>query len=351
MYLAAALDGFGAHPAAWHRSGTAGLYDPARVVAMARLAEEGRLDLVTLDDQQPVTAAGGVPHGALDASLVLATAAGATVHLGLFATGVATGDPVVAAARIATFDRVTGGRGGWRPRVALTDEERRRATEDPERYAAFTEERFAQATDFTGAVTELWAAWREDDRSGPRRVVRRGGAFGVDACPKVPVLPSGPPLTAVLAHFSTPYRLAARHADLVFVTPFSRDDVVAVLTEVRAHCAEQERGPVPLTVLADLDVVLADTEAEAAARRSALDALAPQVSDAATFTGTPAGLADLLEEWHSDGGVDGFRLRPAVLSEDLPKVVSGLVPVLRERGLCKTAYGTSLRSRLRSGAP
>jgi alkanesulfonate monooxygenase SsuD/methylene tetrahydromethanopterin reductase-like flavin-dependent oxidoreductase (luciferase family) len=120
--------------------------------------------------------------------------------------------------------------------------------------------------------------------------------------------------------------------------------------------AEQElagRGGETLHVFADLLVLLDDTEAAATARLVRLDATAgrPLKSDAHVFTGTPAGLADLLVEWAA-AGLSGFRLRPAALPHDLDAVVDGLVPELERRGLTAAAQtaaaqtAPSLRTRL-----
>ncbi|MFH9835475.1 hypothetical protein ACH4NC_29830 [Streptomyces sp. NPDC017201] len=53
--------------------------------------------------------------------------------------------------------------------------------------------------------------------------------------------------------------------------------------------------------------------------------------------GAEAGLLDFVT-WFLDGGADGFRLRPAVLPDDLDAIVAGLVPVLQRRGLFRTGY-------------
>ena len=60
-------------------------------------------------------------------------------------------------------------------------------------------------------------------------------------------------------------------------------------------------------------------------------------SDAEVFAGTPAQLADLIEEWHT-AGATGFRLRPAVLPHDLTRITDGLVPELQRRGVFRDAY-------------
>ena len=65
----------------------------------------------------------------------------------------------------------------------------------------------------------------------------------------------------------------------------------------------------------------------------------------ATSVTTPAALADTLLSWRR-AGLDGYRLRPAVLPTDLDAIVDGLVPELQSRGGFRTAYGEStLRAR------
>jgi alkanesulfonate monooxygenase SsuD/methylene tetrahydromethanopterin reductase-like flavin-dependent oxidoreductase (luciferase family) len=92
-------------------------------------------------------------------------------------------------------------------------------------------------------------------------------------------------------------------------------------------------------VFADLVVFLDRTADAAAARRQRLDDLAgaPSESDALIFTGTPAGLADLLLDWRR-AGLSGFRLRPAAIPHDLRQITDVLVPELQARGAFRTAY-------------
>jgi alkanesulfonate monooxygenase SsuD/methylene tetrahydromethanopterin reductase-like flavin-dependent oxidoreductase (luciferase family) len=87
-------------------------------------------------------------------------------------------------------------------------------------------------------------------------------------------------------------------------------------------------------------VVFLDEDASAAAdRRARLDELAGAefTSDARIFTGTPAELADLVQEWHA-AGLSGMRLRPAGVAHDLPLITRGLVPELQRRGAFRTEY-------------
>ncbi len=55
------------------------------------------------------------------------------------------------------------------------------------------------------------------------------------------------------------------------------------------------------------------------------------------FAGTAVQLADLLLDWR-EGGLAGFRLRPAALPHDLAQITDVLVPELQRRGAFRTAY-------------
>jgi alkanesulfonate monooxygenase len=70
------------------------------------------------------------------------------------------------------------------------------------------------------------------------------------------------------------------------------------------------------------------------------------------FVGSPATVADRLEEWIDETDVDGFNLAFAVRPETFTDVADLLVPELQRRGRYKTAYreGT-LREKLFGGAP
>jgi alkanesulfonate monooxygenase SsuD/methylene tetrahydromethanopterin reductase-like flavin-dependent oxidoreductase (luciferase family) len=134
----------------------------------------------------------------------------------------------------------------------------------------------------------------------------------------------------------------ARAADVGYVTPHDAEQARAIVAEIRAEQKAAGRAGELLHVFGDLVVFLDDDPAAATARRERLDALAgaPYTSDALVFTGTPAQLADLLQELSRSGGLTGFRLRPAVAGHDLPAITRGLVPELQGRGAFRRAYET-----------
>ena len=56
--------------------------------------------------------------------------------------------------------------------------------------------------------------------------------------------------------------------------------------------------------------------------------------------GTPEQIAELMEDWFIDGAADGFNLMPPVLPAMLEVFVAEVVPLLRKRGLFRSAYTT-----------
>jgi alkanesulfonate monooxygenase SsuD/methylene tetrahydromethanopterin reductase-like flavin-dependent oxidoreductase (luciferase family) len=137
------------------------------------------------------------------------------------------------------------------------------------------------------------------------------------------------------------------------VTPADTADVAGWVADVRRAEVEVGRGGEPLRIFADLVVFLAPTAEAAAARKARLDGWDGRTyrSDAACFVGTPAGLVDQLLAWQSSG-IEGFRLRPAVIGADLDAIVGEVVPILQARGVYGTAYeGGTLRERFGLGRP
>ena len=63
-----------------------------------------------------------------------------------------------------------------------------------------------------------------------------------------------------------------------------------------------------------------------------------------TFAGTPEQVADLIEDWFTDGAADGFNIMPPLLPAMLDVFSAEVIPLLQRRGLFRTAYeGKTLR--------
>lgn len=386
LHLAVALDGAGWHPAAWREDDARPdeLLTPGYWTDLVAEAEAGLLDLVTIEDSLALqTSHWGRDdertdevRGRLDAVLVAARVAPLTSHVGLVPTVVTTHtEPFHVSKAIATLDFVGLGRAGLRVQVSTRAHEARLvgrrpvpvhgwADRDRDDVRALIRELFDEAADHVEVQRRLWDSWEDDaeirdvatgrfvDVDKLHYVDFEGASFSVRGPSITPRPPQGQPLVVLLAHEALPYRLAARAGDVVLVTPHSDADVGRIVAEVRAAEAAVDRAD-PLVVLGEVLVVLGDDAAHAEARLARLEERAGRGlrTDAETFVGTAAGLADLLEA-RADAGLAGFRLRPATLPGDLRRITRDLVPELQRRGRFRTAYddvGVPHRLRARFG--
>nr|WP_107438343.1 MULTISPECIES: LLM class flavin-dependent oxidoreductase [Streptomyces] len=359
LHLAVALDGAGWHPAAWREPGArpAELFTARYWADVVAEAEAGLLDFVTFEDGLALqSSAAAEPdartdrvRGRLDAVLTAARIAPLTRHIGLVPSVTATHtEPFHISKAIATLDYVSRGRAGLRVQTSGLPYEARHfgRREFPAPVGELAEE----AADHVEVVRRLWDSWEDDaeirdvatgrfvDRDKLHYIDFEGPHFSVRGPSITPRPPQGQPLVTASAGTVAP---RAALVDLVYVTP--RD-----LDEARAAAAVLPPPPGLRHVFADLTVFLDEDGPAAAARRDRLDRVAgaPTPTDAATFSGTPAELADLLQEWR-ETGLTGFRLRPGVMAHDLPAITRRLVPELQRRGVFRSTYeASSLRGLL-----
>jgi len=381
LHLAVALDGAGWHPAAWRepdaRPGellTAGYWTD-----IVQESERGLLDFVTIEDTlawQPSRLAvddrTDQVRGRLDAVQIAARVAPLTRHVGLVPTVTVTyTEPFHTSKAIATLDYVSSGRAGLRPLVSSRRSEARHfgrrdlpelrlADRHRPEVVQLMSDLFDEGADYVEVVRRLWDSWEDDaeirdvatgrfiDRDKLHYIDFEGRWFHVRGPSITPRPPQGQPPVMALAHAAIPFRLAARAADVVYVTPRDADHARDVVREVRAEQAAAGRSGEPLLIFADLLVFLDDDTPSAAGRKGRLDTLAGAelVSDARVFVGTPSKLADLLAVWR-EAGLAGFRLRPGAIPGDLRAITRGLVPELQRRGLFRHQYeAATLRGQL-----
>ncbi|MFE7289515.1 LLM class flavin-dependent oxidoreductase [Streptomyces noursei] len=332
-------------------------YDAAHHIALARLAERGTLDFVTLGDRF-----GGAGP---DALAVLARIAPATERIGLVPTVTTTHtEPFHVSTAVATLDWVSRGRAGWTVEASTTETEaalvgRPHAlasapTGREPRQTAPAAAVWSEAGEVADVVGLLWDSWEDDaeirDRATGRFVDRAklhhvdftGRTFAVRGPSIVPRPPQGRPVTVVDATGETGgpdgadgapvgagpepggarWEVAAARADVALVRAEDPQTAGTARTALHARARALGRDPDRLLVLASLPVEL----------HSPADA---------------AGLADLLGDWFAQGAADGFHLRPADPGRDLTRFVETTVPLLRERGLFRRSYeGTTLREHL-----
>ncbi|MER7203208.1 LLM class flavin-dependent oxidoreductase, partial [Streptomyces sp. NPDC000188] len=372
-HLDVALDGAGWHPAA-RREPVARpreLLTAAYWTDLVVEAERGLLDFVTIEDALGLQSSSfsepdgrtDQVRGRLDAVLIAARVAPLTRRIGVVPTVVATHtEPFHISKAIATLDYVSTGRAGLRVQITARQNEAahfgrrtfppfRKEDYDTPAVQEVVADAIDEAADYVEVVRRLWDSWEDDaeirdvatgrfvDRDKLHYIDFEGRHFGVKGPSITPRPPQGQPIVSALAHSTVPYRLVARAADIGYVTPHDAGQARATVEEIRVEQTAAGRADETLHVFGDLVVFLDDDPAEAAARRERLDDLAgyPYTSDARIFTGSPAQLADLLQDLQSSG-LSGFRLRPAVAGHDLPAITQGLVPELQRRGAFRHAY-------------
>lgn len=255
--------------------------------------------------------------------------------------------------------------------------------------------------------------WGDDARIHPPR--HKGTYFSVEGALNVPRTPQGYPLLVQAGSSTDGKVFAARYAEAVFTAQQTIEDARSFYADIKSRTRLAGRDPEHLKVLPGIVPVIGSTEAEARAAEQVLedhivhthgvrrledllrlepgtldldgplpDDLPPEsaiegaksrytlIVELArresltvrqligrlgggrghlTFTGTPEQVADQIETWFTRGAADGFNIMPPVLPSGLETFVDHVVPILRERGLLRTAYGPRQTLRERYGLP
>jgi long-chain alkane monooxygenase len=199
---------------------------------------------------------------------------------------------------------------------------------------------------------------------------------------------------------------AARHAECVFISGPSKKVIGPRAAAIRKLASEEGRDPTDILIFAMMTVILAPTDAEAQAKladyrrytdpegaltlmsgwtgvdfsRFDPDQIVEHVTSEAGRTamenitradpdrrwtvrevaehvsiggigpvvvGSPTTVADQLEQWIDDAGIDGFNMAFAIRPETFTDIVDLLVPELQRRGRYKTDYAKgTLREKL-----
>ncbi|HEY1723580.1 MAG TPA: LLM class flavin-dependent oxidoreductase [Magnetospirillaceae bacterium] len=229
------------------------------------------------------------------------------------------------------------------------------------------------------------------------RVTFEGQHYKLDAIHLSEPSPQRTPLLYQAGASSKGRDFAARHAECVFLSAPSKAVIGPRVADIRARAAKMGRDPSDVLIFMGANVIVAETEAAARAKldeyrryinidgalallsgwtgidfsqynlddpvthvqsdaiRSAVEALTTAdpgkvwtVRELALasgiggispiFIGTPAQVADEMQAWVAETGVDRFNLSYAVMPESFVDVVDLLVPELQRRGAFKTDY-------------
>lgn len=320
--------------------------------------------------------------------------------------------PYLIARMLASFDLISGGRAAWNVVTSATDMEARNfgLPELPPKVSRY--DQADEVMEACCALWESWdeGALVLDKASGvfadPARirytdyqgqVVRTRGPLAMPRSPQVrPVF---------LQAGSSPRgrAFAARWAEMIFAGGHTKDDAVAFTADIKARMAALGRPPEDCAVLNSMGVVLGETEAIAREKAAELDSLADgdlvlahnstmvgadlakhhsaasvteaqgnqgirgveervlQVAAAegisyaqavrkprSVLAGTPASIADQMQDVFEAGGCDGFILWPTVSPTMFEEFGRLVVPELQRRKLVQTAYAPgTLREKLR----
>ena len=350
FHLAVGLEGAGWHPAAWRvpSARPTEVLDAAYWVDLVQSAERGGIDLVTFADTfasaHPQTSA----PGRLDAELVASRVAPVTDRIGLVPVVTTTHtEPFHVATRIASLDWISAGRGGWLVQT-LQDATERQLFGRRDQSSISGSHLRKEAADSVEVARRLWDSWEDGaeirDRATGRFVDRtrlhpidfEGPFFSVRGPAITPRPPQGQPVVATTAtrDDEAALDLAAEAADLVFLSLTGPVSVPDAIHAVRRAEARVGRSGPPLRVFIDLFVVLADSTEEAVTAHLHLDRLDGTTwrPGGALVATDAAGLVEILGPWAA-AGLDGIRLLPARVPQDLEAIVDHVLPRLRQAGL------------------
>lgn len=235
----------------------------------------------------------------------------------------------------------------------------------------------------------------------------RGKHFSVRGPLNVARPPQGYPVLFQASASDTGKDLAAQIAEVLFTPLHDLEKAQTFYREIKDHAAKFGRAPEDILVMPGLNVVVGTSEKDAQEKLDYLQSLIhPEVGKALlsnalggvdlsgvdvdkplpdhiispedrkshprysylfrepltvrqmygrygaargqrTLMGTPSQIADQMEAWFVNYGVDGFLIQPPVLPLGLNEFIEHVIPELQNRGLFRTEYeGRTLRENL-----
>lgn len=278
----------GVYASAWRLpdSNPGAFFDVGHYVRVAQIAERGKLDAIFLADTPAVTDRIDLrPFLSMEPTIVLASVAAATTHIGLIATASTTyNEPYNIARRFATLDHASGGRVGWNA-VTTADAAASRNFGLPG--VLEHKARYDRAKEFAEVVHALWDSWEDDAFVGDKATARfvdttkvhpiahRGTHYTVEGPLNVPRSPQGRPVTVQAGGSSDGRDLAAAQAEAVFTLAQTIEEGVAYARDLRTRAVAYGRPANAIVILPGLATVIGSTEAEAKRRQDELWDLVP----------------------------------------------------------------------------
>jgi FMN-dependent oxidoreductase (nitrilotriacetate monooxygenase family) len=244
---------------------------------------------------------------------------------------------------------------------------------------------------------------------GLHQLNHRGESFSVLGALNIPRCPQGHPVIAQAGGSDDMIGVAAEFAEVIFCAPLTLEAARRFYTSLKGQLATHGRAPDEMKILPGLSPVVGRTDAAALENYQYLNSLihpivarevlsmvlgnvdlspypfdgplpenlprsnaslqifqevtsmakrenltirqvATRVAGArakAVVHGSPQTIADMMEEWFSKDGCDGFNIMPPFLPGGLDDFVDLVIPELQRRGLFRTDYeGRTLRENL-----
>lgn len=289
----------GVYPSAWRLpdSDPRAFFDLGHYVRVAQIAERGKLDAIFLADSPAVNDRIDYrSFTSLEPTIILATVAAATKHVGLIGTVSTTyNEPYNIARRFVTLDHASGGRSGWN---AVTTADAASSRNFGLTGALEHKARYERAKEFTDVVHALFDSWEDDafvgnkasarfvDTSKVHAISHRGPHYSVAGPLNVPRSPQGRPVTVQAGGSNDGRDFAAAYAEAVFTLAQSIEEGVAYARDLRTRAAAYGRLGDAIVILPGLATVIGSTEAEAKRRQDELWELVPIQYSLARLAGT-----------------------------------------------------------------
>jgi FMN-dependent oxidoreductase (nitrilotriacetate monooxygenase family) len=394
---------------------------------IAKLCEDAKMDALFLADVLGIASSFGdsmdtaireaihVPE--LDPALVAAAAMDATEHLGFGVTVSSTYEPPFGhARRMSTLDALSDGRVGWN--VVMSYHPNANENFGLEVGELTSEQRYERAEDFMDACYELWEhSWEDDavvadranqvyaDPAKVHRVDHVGPYFRTSGPHLMEPTTQRTPVIFQAGMSDRGREFAAKHAEVIFLVARTEDGLKRSVADIRAKAESFGRGRHDVHTLAQVNIIVAPTMAEAEAELADFQRLTKadgylahewgggfnplaypremrlddalreanhRINDSGAYGhgpdatigdvidraadlsqeplfvhGDPATVADTLERWVDDFDLDGFLMRNYVHPGTVKDFGDLLVPELQKRGRYRTEYeGSTLRENL-----
>lgn len=298
MILAVNGGALGGHLGGWrHRDAfpTAAMQLDA-MVATARLAEEGGLDMMFLADgngvrqmDKPALFAATSPSdrpAVFEPVTLFAALSQHTRHLGFVATATTSfEEPFLIARKFASLDHISGGRAAWNLVTTQYVEDAKNFNRDEH---MGREERYERARESLDVVRALWDSWAADafvqdkatgrylDPGRVRLTSHRGKHFKVKGPLNVGRAPQGHPVVFMAGQSEAGKELAAYGGEALFGAASDKGEAQREYADIKGRMPKYGRDPGALKILPGMSVLVGRSAAEAEELFEELQSLIPQ---------------------------------------------------------------------------